>query len=426
MFNPIILTTAFALTASSALSASSIVSALNLPISSKAKTLANDAFHTATNDLALELYKKLGGKNKNLCFSPYSIQSAMSMTLNGADGETLREMQLGLSHGNHSPSAINASFKAYQEDLEKRLTRKVPDYISTSPTVFKTANRLFGEQNFKFKDAFLNVCKDEWNAPLEAIDFKNDSNASRLKINDWIADQTKDKIKDLLPIATVNSDTRLILTNAVYFNGDWKYGFKKIRTFDKDFTDSEGTTSKVSTMHNIAPYGYKKENGYEAISLPYGHFNNFQLLVILPEQGSKVKDVVAQLNSAELTKMRNLPTQKINLALPKFKITGGAINLSDTFSSLGIKKAFGPNADFSKMESSRMLYLDNIFHKALIELDEKGTEAAAATAASVACLGLPRPEPEPLMVQVDRPFFYAIQNTKTGTCHFIGEVQSLK
>ena len=406
----------------------SLFTALSVTTASIASAEAKPDLASSQNALGLDLIKQLDYAKENICLSPYSIQSAMLMTHNGAAGDTLTEFQKVLHLQNGSSKQYNSLHQAYQKRLIARLGKKNPEYVTSSPITFRVANRLFGANSYPFNDNFLNVCKNSYDAPLELLDFKADPNAARLHINNWVEKQTEKKIKDLLPADSIRKDTRLVLTNAIYLNAPWKKPFSKYLTKDKTFTTASGETKQVPTMHQSFKYGYKKAENYQALTIPYGHYGELEFLIILPNKDSSLKEVVKSLNTQQLTGLHNLPRQNVKLALPKFKLTSESISLKQNFQKLGMVKAFDvKQADFTKMAKEgtppdQQLYISDVFHKTFIALDEKGTEAAAATAVVMEAKGADIEAEKIIYFTVDRPFFFAIQDAKTGNSLFIGTI----
>ena len=216
----------------------------------------------------------------------------------------------------------------------------------------------------------------------------------------------------------------MVLTNCIHFKASWQKQFSKHATKERDFTLSNGKTKKVDTMHKGARFGYHKGENYQAVSIPYGHFKQFQFLAILPNEGTSVSQAIDTLSSKDFIDMQRLPSTDMKLYLPKFTISGASISLTEPLKKLGLKTAFSHKADFSKITSQESLYISDVFHKTFIQLDEEGTEAAAATAVIMArkSSAVINKTP-PITIEFNRPFFYAIQDTQTGTCFFMGQVQ---
>ena len=396
---------------------------LTLAVSLFTSLHAEQTIHHSTNTLGLELFQQLRQDGKNLCLSPYSIQSALSMTLNGAAGDTHKEMLTALHFETLTNEAINQQFKTYQSDLKERLSKDLPDYVEGDKTSFVVANRLFGQSGYTYEKAFLNACKNGFNAPFEALDFNNASEQSRQHINQWVKQATKERINNILPVGSITKDTNMVLTNCIHFKAGWQEKFSKYATKQRPFTKNDGTVKQVDTMFEKAKFNYYKGKNHQTISIPYGHFNNFQFLAILPNKGTSLSQLIEKTSPKELLNPQPMPRTNIKLYLPKFKIEGDTLSLTPALKKIGMNKAFTSQADFSKITSQTPLRISNIFHKTFIQLDEEGTEAAAATAIIKESKSALMKPPTFITLDFNRPFFFAIQDTQTGTCFFMGEVQ---
>lgn len=385
----------------------------------------------ATNELGIDLYHKLATGDENLCLSPYSIQSALAMTFAGADGDTRTEMAQVL-HFPNDGDAIHASFAALQRSLEEMATKTAKiakdskkDGVTWEPITLAIANRLFAQAGYDFRDPFRDLMKKFYDAPFEPLDFKNDVEGSRQHINKWIAERTRDRIRDLIPANGVNKDTRLVLANAVYLKAQWISQFNKALTKSEPFHIRGSTTVDVSMMRQREEFGYAKHDGFVAVSLPYIG-NELQFLILIPDQGDGLPALESILSPNLLAECAKLKERDVHLSLPKFRFEPATIALADKLQTLGMKTAFDQprgSANFDKIAPRKpndYLAISEVFHKTFIAVDEKGTEAAAAT--SIVMLGVRAIRPEPIEVKVDRPFIYAIQHVPSGACLFIGRV----
>jgi len=379
---------------------------------------------SATNALGLDLYRMYAAEGGNLCLSPYSIQAAFAMTTNGAAGKTLEEMRNTL-HYPKSLDTLNAAFSDLATDFAERQARAVEwtkRYGKGTPAFdLLVANRLFGQKGYPFERPFLDVVKDSYNAPLQFADFEANFEKERTNINHWVANQTKERIKDLLPEGSLDDQTRLVLVNALYFKAAWKHKFSKKLTEPTPFFLESDSLIEPPTMRTNTRLGYAKEAGYTAVTLPYAE--GFVMLLVIPDEIEGLAGIDRVLTADKLASLARLPTRKVDLHLPKFKITGKSIALKESLEKLGMKLAFNRKlANFDPMTSDRTLpglFIDNAYHKTFIEIDEDGTEAAAATA--VGTRSMPLPE-TPVEVRADRPFFYAIMDTSSRTALFLGRV----
>jgi len=389
---------------------------------------------SATNGLALDLYRKLAPGDANLCFSPYSIESALAMTFAGADGDTRTEMMRVL-HFSPPSDDIHSSFGALQKSLQEIATT-TPQNLDQSkkyskpgePITLSIANRLFAQRDYKFREAFLTLVKTNYDAPLEPLDFSHDPGGSTNYINNWVAKQTHDRIRDLIPQGSLDETTRMVLTNALYLKAPWAEPFEKEMTKPEPFHAHGGAPTNVPMMHKHYNHlGYAKHSGYSAVSIPYTG-GELSFVILLPDDVKGLAGLESNLNPATLAECARLPAANVVLSIPKFRIEPPTIALKPELEALGMKTAFDEpqgSANFDRLaprQPNEYLYLSKVFHKTFIAVDEQGTEAAAATAAVMAlATSIMRPE-QPIEVKVDRPFLYAIQHVPSGVCLFIGRV----
>lgn len=410
----------------------SLLTSLLITLASAAAETAAPA--TATNALGLDLYRLESVKQKgNLLLSPYSIQSALSMTLGGAEGVTKSEMAKVLHLAR--PNAAGKDFADLRAVLEKaaadsaQMAEKAKKYGGKfEPLQLRVANRLFGNEDAKFEPDFLTRTKAEWAAPLEAISFSRPDRA-RTKINSWVEEQTRERIKDLIPENGVNETTRLVLVNALYFKAAWKDDFSEALTANLPFLVNGSSPVPVPTMYQQENYGYAKEAGFTAVTVPYTGMA-LHLLIVLPDARDGLPALEKTLTPAQLAKLaRASMAKEVKLFLPKFKMEPGTLALADHLKALGMKSAFDEpkgSADFSRIAARTpedYLAISEVFHKTFMALDEEGTEAAAATAVAMVPMSAREAGPEqPVEVRVDRPFLFAIQHRETGMCLFLGRV----
>jgi serpin B len=398
---------------------------------------AGTSIPAATNALGLDLYRleSTGEQAGNLLLSPYSIQSALAMTLEGADGGTREEMSriLHLESDAGKPGEQFATLRQALEkaasDSQKRLEGIKKEGGSFEPLQLRVANRLFGQTSYPFRAEFLKRTQDIWQAPLEKTAF-NDPEGARKHINDWVEQQTAKRIVNLLPDRAVSATTRMVLVNALYFKAAWESDFKEQATKALPFFVGGKTSVNVPTMLRQAHFGYRKESGFAAATLAYTG-GELQFLIILPDANDGLPAVEKSLTAEKLTNLAILPgDREVQMYLPKFKIESLTLPLAKDLKSLGMKTAFDDppgSADFSRMgprSPQEYLCISEVFHKAFLALDEKGTEAAAATAvAMLAPTSAVRDEkPVPIEFRVNHPFLFAIQHRVSGTCLFLGRV----
>ena len=393
-----------------------------------------DLAATATNQLAVDLHRQLATGNENLCVSPYSIESALAMTFAGADGQTRTEMARVL-HFPGDGGAVPASFASLQHSLEE-MSAKTVELVKESkrfggpsePITLNIANRLFAQKGYDFRNAFLSLVKQDYRAAFEPLDFVADASGATQHINKWVADQTRDRIRDLIPAGALDETTRLVLANALYLKAPWADPFSEKATHPEPFHVHGSAPVDVPTMRKRDErFGYAKREGYSAVSLPYAG-NDLQFLVLLPEDVNGLRAFESKLSAEMLAQCAKLEERDVDLHLPKFKIEPPTITLAEKLEALGMKTAFNQptgSANFDRMAPRKpddYLYISQVFHKTFIAVDEKGTEAAAATAVAMMAATALRERPPPIEVKVDRPFLYAIQHVPTGVCLFLGRV----
>jgi serine protease inhibitor len=395
----------------------------------------SDLAATATNGLAVDLHRQLATGNENLCVSPYSIESALAMTFAGADGETRTEMARVL-HFPGDANAVPASLASLQRSLEE-MSAKTKDLVKeaersggpSEPIMLTIANRLFAQKGYDFRESFLTLVKQNYGAAFEPLDFVTNASGATQHINQWVADQTRDRIRDLIPANALNKMTRLVLANALYLKAPWADSFSEKATQLEPFHVRGGAPVAVPTMRKEAPFGFAKREGFIAVSLPYVG-NDLQFLVLLPDDINGLRALESKLTASMLAECAKLETrEEVDLHLPKFKFEPPTIALAEKLQALGMKSAFDiprGSANFDGIAPRKpndYLYISNVFHKTFIAVDEKGTEAAAATAVvMMRATAMAGPKPKPIEVKVDRPFVYAIQHVPSGVCLFLGRV----
>ena len=394
----------------------------------------SDLAATSTNQLAVDLHRQLVTGDENLCVSPYSIESALAMTFAGADGQTRTEMARVL-HFPGDGGAVPASFASLQHSLEdmSKKTVTIAERLkktggSSEPIALAIANRLFAQKGYEFRDSFLALVKQNFGAAFEPLDFVADASGATQHINQWIAGQTRDRIRDLIPAGALDETTRLVLANAIYLKAPWADPFSEGGTKQEPFHIRGNTPVDVPMMRQENKhFGYAKREGFTAVSLPY-FGEELQFLVLVPDKVNGLSALEAKLTAEMLAQCAKLEERDVDLHLPKFKFEPPTIALAEKFEALGMKTAFNHpagSANFDRIaprKPNEYLYISQIFHKTFIAVDEKGTEAAAATAVAMMAASALRPNtpPPPIEVKVDRPFLYAIQHIPSGVCLFLG------
>ena len=392
------------------------------------------AVANSSNAFATDLYAMLAAGKGNLFFSPGSIDTALAMTYAGAAGDTAKQMAKTM----HLTLAADKLGPAFA-DLLKQLNNP-PDvgYGKDKKPAYQlvVANRLWGQKDYGFKADFLQRAQQSYGAGLNELDFAQTEEA-RTTINDWVAQQTKDKIKDLIPKGSLQSNTRLVLTNAIYFKSNWMEQFPKRATKDAPFKLSANKSVDVPMMHLQKHFGYMENDDLQLLEMPYAR-RELSMMILLPKpiiqnDSGKIPPEVdplaileKNLTAANIDNwLKGQRTINVDVTLPKFKFSG-EFKLADTLRDMGMTDAFDQTkANFSGMTDKEQLYISQVIHKAFVAVDEDGTEAAAATAVMMRPGDVMRPA-EPTVFKADHPFVFIIRHNPTGQILFMGRVMNPK
>jgi serpin B len=370
----------------------------------------------SNNTFAVGMYKLLAEEGKNLFFSPYSITAALAMTAAGAAGDTKQQIRDALQvtlEGDAFDQALNAIDRSLMEHAE-----------STEGITLNVVNSTWLQTGMNFHISYLDHLSRYYGAGVNLLDFRNSPEESRVIINTWVADQTNQKIKDLVPPGVIKPLTVAVLTNAIYFLADWLFTFNPELTADKPFRLLDNSTVQVPLMQFNEPDKevkmlYARGNGVRALDFPYKG-DRLAMTVLLPDSGSF--SAFESSMSMELIDglINSLDSAELFVSLPKFEFTFGTTSLKDALKALGMVDAFGP-ADFSAMLDVKPgdIFVSDVFHKAFISVDEKGTEAAAATAVIIELRGS---STDDCVFIVDRPFIFVIRDNTTGAILFMGRI----
>jgi serpin B len=369
------------------------------------------------NEFAFDLFQQLaanGQPGKNVLLSPFSISTALAMTYAGAGGATAAQMR-DVLHFSDAPGEPHAGYGQWLADLNQ----------AREGYELSVANRLFGENEFGFRQPFLDQLAGNYRAPLERLDFKRNYEPSRVHINDWVEDVTHDRIQDLIPKGMITEETRLVLTNAMYFKGGWASQFEPDATTDSVFHLDANGAIQTPTMHQTDHFAYGKFDGYRMLEMPYAG-DDLSMVFVLPDAVDGLAAVASSLTADKFQASVDALTYKsVAVSLPKFKIED-SFELSESLKELGMVDAFENYANFDAMvdplEEER-LKIDKVVHKTFLELDERGTEAAAATAVImvVTTTAIMNP-PQPESFNADHPFLFAIRDRHTDGLLFLGSV----
>lgn len=359
---------------------------------------------------ALGMYQELSSKEGNLFFSPYSISSALGMTYAGARNNTEKEIKQVL-HFPGEPGALCRSFGELQEGLNS--------VQKAGEIKLSIANAIWYEKSYTFLPSFINLVQNDYKSKVALADFVGNAEAERKVINTWVEKQTNDKIKNLIPMGILNPLTRMVLVNAIYFKGDWESQFKEINTRELDFNVTASKKVKTKMMYQQGDFLLAEDENTQALEMTYKG-DRLSMLVLLPKQKNEISELEKTLTAEKLNGLiAKLRDTKVQVTFPKFKVETG-YDLVPPFMKLGMKDAFGKGADFSGMDGTKDLYISAIMHKAFVEVDEKGTEAAAATAVVMTLESVSFSPP--YKFNADHPFLFLIRDNVTGSILFMGRM----
>jgi serine protease inhibitor len=382
---------------------------------SSAAVISSPDIANANNAFAFDLYAKLSGQTGNLFFSPYSVETVLAMTYAGAQGRTATQMATVM----HLPSGdVSAGFAD--------LVSAIKTDGKTSPGLqLAIANSLWGQQGLTFQDPFIKIVRDQFGSTLNQVDFKTAAEPARLKINDWVAQQTMNKITNLIPEGGLTSDTQLVLANAVYFKAQWDQPFDKSATDQEPFHLNSSQTIQVSMMNLDRSFNYTDIGNQQMLGLPYAG-GKFSMIILLPRKMDGLSALERSVNQAFLQQLEALAYQiDVDVSLPKFTLTTDTIDLTGILQQLGMTDAFSAgSADFQGIAGpNEPLFVSALYHKAYVSVDEKGTEAAAASASEM-LEGASLNTPPPIVFKVNHPFIFLIQDNQTGAILFMGRMEN--
>jgi len=388
------------------------------------------AIVAGNNKFALELYAKLRTQEGNLFFSPYSISTALAMAYAGAAGQTETQMAKVL----HFPVLCEPNVPSAPVPDQKRFHFEFGKIIKDLNArgekggyELRVANALWGQKGYGFLEEFLQLIKTNYGGEVNEVDFVIAAEPARKTINAWVEKQTNNKIKNLIAPGVLNHLTRLVLTNAIYFKGNWARQFEKDKTKDAPFTLLNGEKLDVPMMNQTAEFNYMETDDFQALELPYVD-DELSMIILLPKQaacapGDGVTDLEKTLTTGSLSQwLAKLRKRKVIVSVPKFKMTS-QFSLSGVLKSMGMTDAFSAKADFSGINacapgSRKDLFISAVIHKAYVDVNEEGTEAAAATGV---VMGITSVGPTEIPVfRADHPFIFLIRDNRSGCILFIG------
>ena len=371
----------------------------------------------ANNRFASDLYRELaagpGSEGKNIFFSPFSLSTALAITYEGARGETADEIR-AVFHFPDDQARMREGFSGMISAVNR----------GDAAYSLRTANALWAEQTYPFLPAYIRTAEEYYGAATTNLDFISHPEESRETINTWVEEQTEDRIRDLLQEGDIDPLTRLVITNAIYFKGDWVWQFDKNETREADFRTGTGTTVRVPMMAMTgeeAHFHYAETADLQILGMPYASMNgtNLSMVVLLPK-GDDLAAAERALDPAVLPALWDSMTMReVHVYFPKFRLET-RYSLPETLGAMGMPTAFSRNADLSGMDGTRDLVISDVIHQAFVEVDEEGTEAAAATAVVIRLVSAPA-DPVPV-VNADHPFIFLIRDDETGIILFVGRV----
>ncbi|WP_440826693.1 serpin family protein [Psychrobacter cryohalolentis] len=366
---------------------------------------------TANNQFAIDIYQQINGQpqqvDKNVFFSPYSLSTAMAMLYAAAKGETKAQIQKTFHYP--TPAILNPNSAA----LYNQFNKSNPDYK------LATVNDLWMQQGLTPTKSYIDTVQRYYSGQVTALDFEGSPDSARQTINKKIVEKTKQMIPELLPKGSIKSDTAVVLTNAVYFKGDWTLPFTAERTSAQPFYNAIGRASTVQMMQQQSYFSYYEDKHIQVVQLPYKG-DDLSMLVVLPKFNHKLamQQLTKSLSATKIKQWRSgLVRQEVDLQLPKFKLDA-RYQMKTLLADMGMPKAFNNGAEFNLYADGTPIKLDEVYHQAVVTVDEKGTEAAAAAGAVGMYVGMSYP----VEFKADHPFMFMIKDNKTDAILFLGQV----
>ncbi|HZW02707.1 MAG TPA: serpin family protein [Anaerolineaceae bacterium] len=373
------------------------------------------ALVAGNNAFAFDLYRQIAQTDGNLFYSPYSISLALAMLQAGAEGETLDEINAALGFS-LPKDRLHPAFNALDHALAERAGQVAGE--GDEPFQLNIANSIWGQNGYPIHESYLDVLAENYGAGMRLIDFASDPEGARQVINDWVEEETEQRIQDLIPEGSINELTRLVLANAIYFNAAWLEPFNADNTRPEPFHLPDGSSAEVPMMHRAGNMGYARGEDYQLVELPYVS-PSLVMDLILPEE-RKLGEFEASLSGESAAQMlAEVGYTQVILGLPKFEYET-SLGLRPALEALGMSQSFDPDlANFDGIAADSELYVQDALHKAFVAVDEAGTEAAAATAILMGTTSMPLEEIE---ITFDRPFLFLIRDRESGAILFVGRV----
>lgn len=389
-----------------------LVIAASFLLSAAYASPTTEALVKGNNAFALELYQKLKDKEGNIFFSPYSVSTALAMTYAGARDNTAAQMAEAL-HFTLGQQDLHPAFAS----LEARLN----GIQEAGSVLLNVANSLWPQQGYPFLKAYLELVKKYYGVTVTPLDYQGAAEEARNIINRWVEEKTRDRIKNLIQPGILNALTRLVLVNAIYFKGNWANRFDESLTRDDTFFLLSGKKAQAPLMTQQHEFKYGETDALQVLELAYDG-EDLSMIVLLPKKKDGLPQLERSLTAENLTRWTSiLRKRKVKVFLPRFKMTS-QFRLDQTLAAMGMADAFNPDkANFAGMDGrSNWLYIGAVIHKAFVDVNEEGTEAAAATAV-VMRIKMARPSPPPTF-RADHPFLFLVRDSGSGSILFIGRV----
>ena len=374
----------------------------------------SDRLSSDLNQFGTACYQQLAQGDGNLIFSPFSISGALSMTLAGARGETAKAIA-GVLHQNRSEAGYPEAFMALVANLGQRANGSGNELLN--------ANGLWVDSGLRLEPDFLATLRTKYQASLSPLDFARNLEGARTAINRWTQEHTKGKIRELFAPGSLDESTRLVLSSAVYFYGKWEHPFQPNQTRLAPFKLGNGSTVETSFMKQTGRFGYAETPTAQILEMKYAG-TGLALDVLLPKPGSSLRDLEGRLTEDHLAGwLAELSDRNVEVLIPKFRVES-QFSLREMLSRMGMGRAFTGSADFSGIDGRRDLALSNVLHKALVDVSEEGTEAAAATGSAVALVRMV--VPEHTVFRADHPYVFLIRDAQSGLVLFAGRLTNPK
>lgn len=379
--------------------------------------IMQQAIPSRNNHFAFDIWKQLPVENDNFVVSPFSISTALAMTYAGARGQTQDEM-IGTLFFDPDQDSFHIEYGQYLERLNQLTSEQVQ---------LNLANNLWVQRDYYFLPEYFSTIEQNYRAKPSLVNFKGNREPIRKEINDWVFSQTKEKIKDLISPGVLTEDTRMVLVNAIHFLGGWSSAFDPDRSTEDTFHNIDGLLGKATFMRKQGYYMYYEDKGIQALEMPYQN-GNFSMVILLPEQGSEssIHKLETRMDAPFFSTITSgMERTHTDIYLPRFEIETG-LDLEKVLPIMGMPTAFSLRADFSGMTGNDSLMIDKVIHKAMIDVKESGTEAAAATAVVMIMKTSIEPEPERTVVfKADRPFLFFLKDNTYNSILFMGRVAKM-